>query len=53
MGNLEVPMGGHEKKSSFAYQASKLWNAAPIELRTNVGKSTAKKIIKTFAASLP
>ena len=52
-GNLEVPMGGQERKRSFSYQAPKLWNAAPIELRACEGKGAAKKIIRTFASSLP
>ena len=49
MGNLKVPMGRHE---NFAYQAAKLWNASPAELRTCVGKNSAKKIICTFVQSL-
>jgi len=52
-GSLEVPIGGRATTSSFSYQATKLWNSAPIELRKCESTSNAKKIIRAFVSALP
>ena len=49
---LDTPIQVKGPKEWFYRKASKLWNSAPVQLRTEQAPSRAKRIIKEFAKSL-
>jgi len=52
-GDLLMPMGNRTLTNGFRYQAAKIWNAAPVNVRNAASISTAKKLIKEFVRTLP
>ena len=42
-----------QAKESFIYDAAKLWNSAPNEIKMNISLTMAKKAIKSFYKKLP
>ena len=52
-GVLVVPRASKTMSKSFAYQAAKLWNSAPEEIKAARSFNAAKRAIKAFAKSLP
>ena len=49
---LEERASDHSKKT-FLYDAIRLWNRCPIEIKQSVSLNTAKKEIKKFVVNLP
>jgi hypothetical protein len=52
-GNVETPSGGNKIRNSFIYQAAKLWNAAPMEIKEAKTFTSAGRKIKRFAMTFP
>ena len=53
-GDVTVPVATSSRvQGSFPYNAAKLWNKAPLDLRTTKSPGIAKGKIKCFAKKLP